>query len=368
MALIELPGGMLLPPMHRVLAGTGSQVVQLTAAGHIFAAVIRVPETGTLNRFVFRTGTNLLDGTSVIRMSLQDVNPASGDPDGVVDEYRDVASASLPSDTWIVPGLMTDNGLDGGNKRAVTQGDLLVCAIGYQTFVAADQLEVSNNGAIGISATVGGLSITFPYITENTGGAYAKRNYPLQIALEYSDGSFYTLGPDVMPATIGSQGFHSGSTPDEIGIKFSLPFPLRVSGAWARLEVLNPCDIVLYDSDGVGVLNTLSIDPDIRFASPDHGFWLWPQSINLNANESYRIVVKPTTGAPVNLRYFTVPGLAYMGAIPGGTDFVWTSRTNGGAWSDDTVKRPFMGLYATHFESAVPFISSGRGFMRGMVR
>jgi hypothetical protein len=342
--------------------------VNLTASGHIFAAIIRVPETGTLNRFVFRTASNLLDATSVARLSFQDVNPASGDPDGVTDEYRDVVSASLPSDTWIVPGLMTDNGLDGGTKRSVTQGDLLACVIGYQTFVASDQIGVSNNGALGISASVGGLSVGFPYITENTGGSYSKQNYPLQIGLEYSDGSFYTLGPDILPATIGSQSFHSGSTPDEIGIKFNLPFPLRVGGAWARLEVLNACDIVLYDDDGVTVLNTLSLDSDIRFATPDHGFWLFSQSINLNANESYRLVVKPTTGSPVNLRYFTVPGLAYMGAIPGGTNFVWTSRTNGGAWSDDTVKRPFMGLYATHFESDIPFVSPGRGFMRGLVR
>ena len=155
------------------LYGSGSgltfSVSLLNSANEKWAAIIRAPRTGTLDKFECRIGTSLatFPGNG-LRLSFQDVDLSTGNPDGSVDEFR-VVSVSPGVNGWVTPGLMTDDGTDTGVKRSVTAGDYLACVVDFNPTYTTGDLTIANAGGTA-------HALTFPYIThDTTGGGYAKQ-------------------------------------------------------------------------------------------------------------------------------------------------------------------------------------------------
>jgi hypothetical protein len=137
--------------------------------------------------------------------------------------------------------------------------------------------------------------------------------------------------------------FASNTTPDERGLRFQVPFACEMDLAWVGIDVDANCDIKLYDASDV-VLKTWNLDSDRRFATNWYIGYLPTDPIALAANVTYRLTALPTTTTNVAFRDFDVSTNAHLGGIEGGIEMYHTQRTDAGAWTDTTTKRPWMGI------------------------
>lgn len=330
--------------------------IPIDASGEKLAFVFQVPKSGTLDKAEFRIGSTLtFAGGSVLRVSFQDVSTTTGDPDGTQDQYRDMSS--LTGGAWNVPGLMTSDGTDTGTKRTVTKGAMLAVVLEYQTFVATDTLGVSM-----LTKTASDPDFNLGYSSQFASSVWTKLGrYPL-LSLKYSDGTYASPKGSLPISGNAVVSFNSDSTPDERGLRFQLPFPARLSGFTAQADLDQATSFVLYDSAGTAISGgTVTTDPDIReTASAARSHYEFDASIELAANTAYYLLMKPSAASPdVSLTEFDTASAAIMaGARPGG-EWYFAQRTNGGAISTTTTKRPAIQLFFDGFSSGGQTVYQG---------
>lgn len=348
MALVTVPGGLWIPQRW----GSGVAAFAFTnqlidASGEKVGYIFRVPKTGTLDKFEFRAGTVTVNAASQIRCSFQDPSVTTGDPDEVQDQFRDIAGSAMVANGWNVPGLITSDGTDTGVKRSVTQGDLLAAVIEYQTFTAGDTIQVSA-ADIG-SQTEHLIDDCYVDLKSGAGPSWAKSTGAApNLGLKYNDGSYAFIGGADAMSELNTNTYNNGSTPDERALRFSLPVPFRLGGCWVRLDLDAVADIVLYDSDGTTALATVSLDPDIRQSAAGRNRLVrFASDISLLKDTVYRLSVKPTSVTNISMYDKVVNGAAIMDAYEGGQNFHWSQRTDAGAWTQTTTKRPGIGLFVT---------------------
>ena len=357
MALQTIPGGLWIPRLSQASnnqpAYSNNRVID--ASAEKFAFVFRVPKTGTLDKFEFKLGAVTFNAASVLRCSFQDVSLTDGNPDGTQDQFRDMTS--LSANAWNVPGLITSDGSDTGTKRSVTAGDLLSVVFEFQTFTAADSVVIQTINVSGITSPSGqSYSDLF-----TASWAKTDANGPV-FALKYNDGSYEFIANVIPCSTLNNVTFNNASTPDEQGLIFSLPFPVTVTGVWLRVNASADFDIVLYDSDGSTALATVSVDSDVWAVAASTNAFLRFSPQDLTKDTNYRVVVKPGASNVV-VHNFEVASAAIMDAVEGGQNWHYTQRTDAGAWTETTTKRPWMGLLVSAFDDGVSV--GGAGGRRG---
>jgi hypothetical protein len=326
-------GGLLTwPPMPPWGAATPSHTqVLIDAAGEKMCWYFQIPKTGTLDKAEFRLGTVTQAPINGIRVSFQGLD-ASGNPDGVQAQYRDVTTG-LTGNTWIVPGLMTNDGTDTGVKRSVTAGDYIAVVVEFVNFAAGDSLNVASP-AIAATTDVG-----FPGSALFTGTWTHVNTAYCGVALKYDDGTYGAIPCNYPVKAITTASVNLNTNPDEIGIRFRLPFGCKVAGIlgrWARSAGHIPL-YRLYDSDGSTILASAALDTD--FGAANCYAALFGAPVSLQANTFYRATWLPqdaTTLTTVNLDFNSA---AILGCLPGGQDIHATQRTDGGAWGDNTLRR-----------------------------
>lgn len=348
MTMVEIPGGMYIP--NPPVLGTGgapglATSITLNASGDRTGWVFQCPKAGTLDKFEFFL-TTLGQATNGITLSFQGIDPTTGFPDTVVDQFRVVLQASLSSGLWVVPGLMTDDGTDTGVKRVVTQGEWLGCVVDFTSFAGGDSIAITPGWNLVNTDQL------LNYIANGSTGAYAKNNTFGIIALKYDDGT-YAVFPLFL--NIPSNGaaltrtFNSGDTPDERAMKFTVPWDCRINGGWIRLDIDAVCDIVLYDN-AAGVLTSVSLDPDIRSVTTGQNCpFIFATSIDLNAGDEYYLAVKPGA-SDVSVYDIGVTANALIGAMPGGSGWIAATRTDAGAWTTVATTRPVYGIHLSHID------------------
>ena len=325
-----------------------SNIRTLDASPTRIAFIFRAPDDGTIDTIEFGIWT--VATAQDLKVSLQNVISPSAParPDDVVDQFRVISSGSITGNTWIVPGLITSDGTDTGTKRTVTRGELVAFVIEWDSTIG--DLTVQANR---ISWGGGTGKTVFPLLNEYTGswGAPTGTFGPL-MAVKYSDGS-YPYVPDAIPMgppSLGATrvtGFDSNATPDEIGLRFTYPVKIRISGAWARSETrTKEFDIVVYDA-GDAVLHTYEWrGGGIEHGNPAFHHHTFKNLIVLEAATTYRIVLKATHPTTQTLYDFHhLPTAAQREAF-NGKPFDWqqTERTDAGAWTDSSIKVPPIGL------------------------
>lgn len=326
------------PQPAATIGGTSS--VLLNASGDKCGFVIVVPKTGTLDKaefLWFAVGNNPDNG---MRVSFQDVDATTGNPDGVQDQYRDVTGSPIAAG-WCVPGLMTSDGTDVGSKRSVTAGQKLAIVIEYVSFVASDSISVGI--CTSVSNFTGSLS---NYVADASSGTYSKTtgSQPL-VVLKYDDGTYATpiVGGAGPVSAFTSTSYNSGSTPDEYAVAYQLPFQHRVCGLWARADINDDTDLVLYS--GTTALATVSLDKDQLLSQvPGIVMGIFSTSQTQSANTTYRIGIKPTTTTNIQIYRMSFNSTAIMDAVTPGSGWYESTRTDAGAWSDTTTNRPVAGL------------------------
>lgn len=337
-------------PPYDQNGGLVSSGITLNASGDRIGFVIQCPKAGTLDKFEWKTGSVGNNPDNGMRMSFQGVDPTTGFPDGTPDQYRDI-TGTFSANTWQVPGLMTSDGTDGGSKRTVAAGEYLACVIDFVSFVASDSIVVA------VSSSPISSNCNSQFVADASSGTYAKStSQQPNLALKYDDGTYGVFTFPCWPLLdVEVTAFNTASTPDERALKIvGFPQNVRTIGAWAFGDFDGDLDIVLYDAAS-SVVDTASLDKDLRgVTTPGLSFVTWPNGPHtLTANSVYRVAVKPTSATTLYVNVQRLPSNAYLPYLPGGTNFLYSTRTDAGAWTDDDTRRPLIGLTLDGVEAAV---------------
>ena len=319
--------GLMWPPSLPLLNTLGTTTFALTATGHKYAAIVRIPVTGNITTVSFMTGTVTTSDT--LSVGLETVDATTGDPSGTA------YGGSVPG---TVSGLATNTIYEVtlGTQASATAGDYVAIVIKYNSYVAGNlQIRGMDNTAT--------MPTGLPYNDLFTTAWVKDTDATPIVTLGYS-GSYYDMGALGTRVPV-STTFSSSSTPDEIGNKFTLPWPVRVSMFVIWIDADGAVDIVLYDSDGTTALATVSIDDNIR-GSANNARYVLPlaSKVSLVKDTAYRLVVKPTTTTGVNIKEITAESIAMLDQLPGGRNCFRTSRTDAGAWTDTATTVQIYGL------------------------
>lgn len=352
MTLQTIPGGLWIPPgWPNTGAGVPllNQFTALTIANNRVAFVFQVPKTGTLDWFEVRYGNVTNAPDNGMRFSFQDVD-SNGNPDNGEDQYAVATMASVATGLWsVLPDYMGSTGTGSGSKRSVTRGDWLACVIRFESFTAGDSVVVT----LLTADTLAAPSSMFKYASQSSdaGASYTKQtDRSLDIALKYDDGTYACLGwPDVPMLVINTRTFSNASTPDERGLLFQVPFPCRCEGGWVRVDSDAAWDMILYNAAGSNIASqTYGIKRVSTTGS--NGRIYFPTPVDLTENVDYRLVVKPTSASTIAIYDFDINSNVHLEAIDGGVNWMSTSRTDAGAWTDTDTNRPFMGIILSAFD------------------
>lgn len=326
MGLVDIPGGFCFPDPRYwqfMVGAVGEQSTLLDASGEKHAAIFRVKRAGTIDRIGFRT--RAVTTAQTLRLGLETVDMTTGFPTGTQFGGSAVGTQASPAtDTFYEVTL--------GTGATVAVDDLV--AIVVQFDATAGNLNICNYDLISGSDYSG-----IPYTAEYVGTpAWAKKTSSPAHSVRYSDGVYAADGfaPFQVPTLLT---YNSGSTPDEVGNYFTLPVPMRCVGAKIMTDWDGPTDVVLYASDGTTVLRSASLDPDTRKVTGGGDAYVYWAPLELTAGTGYRITFKPTSTTNINVRQLPVMTAGMLNHLPGGTLWHRTSRTDAGAWTEDTTKR-----------------------------
>jgi hypothetical protein len=230
-------------------------------------------------------------------------------------------------------------------KRYVTRGDILSIVWEYQSFNSGNQVT------IGFYEGSPASLINFPYRAHFNGSSWAKLPNPTEIALVYNDGSYAVPDGSFSRSGVDSVSFNVNSTPNERGMLFQFPIKMRISGCWLLITLTADANVILYDSEN-NVLANVSLDPDMQFLNTgDYHKVTFPTSQIIQANQTYRIAIKPVTSSSITLHESVYASTTLRRASsPNSMDWYSTSRLNNGAWTDTVIKKPWVGFFIDGIE------------------
>lgn len=312
----------------------GGSSSPLDADGEMFGSICKIPKTGTLTKIAIRLSTVTTGDT--LKISLQTVDATTGFPTGSL--YVANASGTVVvggGDDYVTKWVE----INSGTGVSVSRGDVVAVVYEYDSYVAGNlTLRVFGSGAQG-----------FPYNAQNIGG-WAMTNQQANIAFQYDDTTLET-GPGVYGALFRFyKTYNNGDTPDRYGLRFKFPYACRLSAFTIYGDFDGDINVKLYDTDGTTVLETVSLDKDLRgytatrlSKSPFANFH------ELLANAYYRVVVLPTTATDISLYGYDVTddgAVKGLSALQYGTDFCLTEASGNptveGDWTQTDTQRPYI--------------------------
>lgn len=323
--------------------GLGTSTMTIDSSADRGALIFRAPKTGTLDRMEF----NITGGTALqdLRVGWQDINLATGFPDGSFDQYADLTGYTTG---WQVPAYFGDTGGGSGSKRSVTKGD-------YICFVIT-----STGGAPNITVTTlstsGASAPKLPAWCTNTSGSYVVASSVDAICSLYYDGE-----ADATPINWYTMGAHTYTTAsistaavEQAGLKFTIPFAARCVGALFMVDADADLNVRLYDSPTNDLLASAMVhDKDIVGAASASGFFevQFPTSLTLSAGSTYRLVLENTGATNCAIRYGGFNDNGDVAGSPGGKNAFWTESTlvyaslvDEASWTDRNTRMPFFAL------------------------
>lgn len=289
----------------------------------------------TITRLGFRYGVRT--GTPpTYKISLQGVD-GSGNPDGV-----DKTGAST---TFTPPADATIDGLwqwkTIGTPYACTRGEYLAIVIAY----SSGTVDGSNNSSFTrsdnnrITATQVGL----PYVIQNDNGV---RTRPAgNPCFGYSSSSLIYGRPE---QSFTTYTLTTGTTPDEVAVNFTIPASwvgsYQVEGAIVGCNLTAAKSVKMFLYTGTTVLQTGTHDTDATAVagSIQHATFRFQDSAltTLAPGAVYRLAFQPQDAAGNEVFYgITQASSSEWQAYPVGTNVFVSTRTDAGAWSDDTATR-----------------------------
>lgn len=291
--------------------------------------------TKSIRKVGIRFGTVTKAGGSALTLSLQNVSTTTGQiqPDGTQDQTVALSNASLATGWYLTGNLSSD--------RSVAFGELLAVVV---EFDGSGRLSTDTFGLNNATTSIGDHRVN----TTALAGSWSVNVQNPLIMFEFSDGTVggFVHGFPISNATTYSIHINS-ATQDEVGLEFQMPFDCEIDGAILSLQVGNSSsnfDLVLYDSANT-VIVTQSHDANaIQVAGTPYQFIVaWPP-VNIAANSTYRLTVKPTTVNTTTIFAQVVAAAGNLAAMPGGTAFKLCKRIDAGAWTTVSTEVPLASL------------------------
>lgn len=288
-----------------------------------------------------RTGSTVTkSGGSGLTIALQDASTSSGSPivpDMVDDQTVEVSNSAIPAaNTPFETGSLSSN-------RSVSPGDLL-CVVARWNSSGRQGSDVISFG------TSGDVSNGFG-VVRYTGSAWegGHQSRSLYVYFIHSDSSYgYIVG--AVPYTQAAFNLSSSTTPDEVALTVVPKYSTRVAAARYPVSAGQAHDFVVYNEAG-DVLYSKSVAATAITTSV---FVVSFPPIDLQANSLYRFAIKPTTTTAYTqsrLDFYSANLLDLPGM--GGSNNYYSSRTDGGSWSNNTTARPGgLAILATHIQAS----------------
>lgn len=317
----------------------------------------RIWRAGELSKVHWPISTVPQAPVNGLKISFQGITavPPRTHPDGVVTHYAVIPQGSIVPTTVMVSPIITNDGTPTGVKKTVAVGDVICVVWEFESFVAGDHYRSSFFVSAGYTIPSVLEAGSMSYDVSGGGGYTANNTYSPNSILEYADGTLVPFIPGI--AGPGSNDWLSfkqltdATTPDEAGAKFVAPYSGKIGGILFR-QFVNAATIwTLYDSDDNVLVTQTRPYPTVNiWNSVDNKFW-FDTPASVTQGETYRISLKPS-GGNAYLYYFDYSA-AIAAVVQGGSDFVWTQRTDAGAWTDTTTRKPNMGIFYTELDSGV---------------
>ena len=308
------------------------------------AFIFRVPKTGNITKVGFRVAA--VTTAQTIRVSLCTVDATNGDPTTTL--YGGSAAGTQAS-----PTANTFFEVTLGTAAAATIGDVVAVVLQFDTTAGSITIDP------GLTSVLGRAGVAFPYLdvfaTAWTKGAANGVNCIPACTIGYDDGTYPYTGMTPSATTApAAVTVNTGTTPDEVGNRFTVPFLCRVSGFYSIADYDGDADLILYDSADAA-LATVSVDKDNEaVATAAHQTYLPFAPVTLRPNVVYRAVVKPTSATSLIVYRINSQSAAMMDQMSGGQAWHETSRTDAGSWTDTTTQRILaLGLYFDGFHDGV---------------
>lgn len=337
-------------PMHGMHWPPGSPLIgtfDLDASTDKIGVCDQMQVAGSLTHVLFNY--NLRTGTPPVYKAGLQGRGVDGRPDGTYLGGGTPASATFtpPADaTW--DGTVREILLD--NAYTTTRGQWLCMVVEY----SSGTVDISNFSQLGViffSSSSNSL-LGVPSLYTNTGTWAANTNYPIY---GFKIGSLYYGYP---LKAVGQVAFDSDTTPDEIGIKFTLDASygstFKVMGAmWLGSSPASDVDdfkLTQYEGttqNAQGLMDDTDYFTTVAVTRRSTRMFFQDTTLpTLNFGTAYRVVLGAagTYTADPNLWYFDVENSAHWSAFPGGTQFSWTQRTDAGSWTDTATRRPLMDI------------------------
>lgn len=328
-----------------------SAAMQINSATDDIQFFFQAPKSGEISKVGFKTGTVTTGCTLDVR--LETVDATTGLTTGTLKDTNSNASCVVADTDDSVWKDVTFTA-----TATVTQGDFLCL-----------RLDVSSGtpSALNISGFEDGPGASttqhMPSMWENDGTPSNTGCHPI-LAVAYS-GDDYALIPGLYPVSlINSSTFDNTDTPDVYGFRFQLPFIARICGCWMTGDFDGDYVIKFYDSDGVTVLTSITVDEDYwaGYTATATSYWTFPSSVTIAANTNYWIGVEPSSATTVTTYDIEVSAAAIFSAMPGGANFALSTAkdpTGTGSWTTSTTKQFVGGI----FIDGVDYTTASGGFV-----
>jgi len=335
----DIKGGVALPMFFPVNESFGSsgwwKNFVIDAAGEKVAFIFRAGKTGTIDRVGF--ATRAVTSSQPLRVRLETVSPTTGNPTGTL-------IAAGASGTIATPAANNFYEVTLDTPPSVTINNYIAVVIDFPESAGNLQIAGWDTG------TSTGDIAQLPYCDHFFSAAWTKQKFIPICSIRYNDTTYPFNG--MLPLKNQSEiGINTGSTPDEVGIKFQLPVTTKIKGLWLYIYLREPLTLKIYNESDV-LLDSVAYDPDITSdISAGWNIWLFNSSITLEKNKVYRITVLPTTANDVFVQYIEVNINDMLEQFTANKNFIQTTRTDGGAWSDSNIRRPYWGLILDAIDS-----------------
>jgi hypothetical protein len=359
MAIQSIAGSVALmqPPSSLAGAFTYGASLIIDAADEGVAFILRAPATGNISKLVWRTGTVTTGCTVDVRLETVDTTVTPAIPTGTLKAANSNGAQVVANadDNVLFTTALTA-------AASVTRGDLLAIVIKNPT---------ASFGTLTIAGNADDASLDSVYSLLNTGVSPAvswgvNANGPI-CALCYDVAGTDTYYPieGAYPASLfNTSTISTSTTPDVVGLRFQLPFPASISGAWIAADVDGAYDLKLVSTAynqgaGTGVLATASVAAGSRRSSASGiAFVNFVTPYTIAAGTNYRLVIEPTSGTSLSVYDASVGSLAMLDCFPGGQNFHLTTAkdpTQDSDWTNynsGTFRRPFIGVRINGFDDA----------------
>lgn len=303
---------------------------QINGSGHRYAWVFPVPRSGTITKAGIRISTCASAVTSRLGLYTVDTN---GDP----------TSTSYGSSAYgtFTPAADTYSEVTLGTAATATCGNIAALVVEFDS-TAGDMFVSAGNQTW--------LEGILPYPSKYNGSSWTKQTSGTMLLghLYYSDSG--GLWPDVGLApfadtqTVGT--FNNASTPDERGIRITLPFKCRIAGIWHGFSYGTSADFdaVLYSD--TTELKAVSVDAahcSTTGTSYTRKHW-FGSGHTVSAGDTVIAAIRPTTTNNVSYRQYTTFGAGSEQSLGLPQGSCLATRTDAGSWSYTTTIVPTMGL------------------------